>query len=174
MTSAPVRATGDLLASSRLSRALIALLRIGVALLWMQNAAWKTPPDFATLRHFTGWAIEHEVFAPYAWLVEHLVLPNFGFFGWAVLLVEAALGGFLLVGLATRLWALVGIGQTIAIMLATFNEPSEWHWSYLLMVLAHLTIFAVAAGRYVGVDGLLRPGWRRSETSLARWLVRTS
>jgi thiosulfate dehydrogenase [quinone] large subunit len=151
-------------APSRLSRALIAALRIGLALLWMQNAAWKKPPDFDTLRFFTGWAVEHEVFAPYAWLVENLVLPNFGFFGWSVLLVEAALGGFLLVGLATRLWALIGVAQTIAIMLSVYNEPSEWHWSYFLMLLAHLAVFAVAAGRYAGLDARLGWGWPRSGT----------
>jgi thiosulfate dehydrogenase [quinone] large subunit len=76
---------------SRINRALIAIVRIGVGLLWLQNAGWKTPPDFGRgdqsgLYHSTTYAVSHEVFHPYAWLVEHVVLPNFTFFGWMVLL----------------------------------------------------------------------------------------
>lgn len=164
----------DPLAASRLNRALVPVVRVGAALLWIQNAAWKNPPKFEVLREFTGFAVEHKVLPAYAWLVERVVLPNFTIFGWLVLLVESALGAFLLVGLATRFWALVGIVQTIAIALAVLNAPNEWHWSYLLMLLVHIAIFAVAAGRYGGLDGVLRPRWQRSRSRLARLLVRLS
>lgn len=164
----------DTLVLSRLDRGLLAALRIGLALLWFQGASWKTPPDFGALRAWTNNAVEFPVFGPYAWLVEHVVLLNFVFFGWAVLLVEASLGAFLLVGLVTRFWALVGVGQTIAIMLSALNAPHEWAWSYILMLLAHLAVFATAAGRYAGLDAVLRPDWKRSGSRLARLLVRAS
>jgi thiosulfate dehydrogenase [quinone] large subunit len=173
-------AMDDILASSRLNRALIAVLRVGVALLWIQNVSWKDPPAFGEgpspsgLYQFTRYAVEFPVFPPYSWLVEHLVLPNFTFFGWAVLIVESGLGAFLLTGLATRLWALVGIAQTVAIALSVLNAPNEWVWSYLLMLLAHVALFATAAGRYAGLDGLLRPRWAASPSALARLLVRAS
>jgi thiosulfate dehydrogenase [quinone] large subunit len=106
--------------------------------------------------------------------VENVILPNFAFFGWLVLLVEAALGAFLLVGLATRFWAVVGMLQTMAIALSVLNAPNEWEWSYYLMFLAHLAIFAAAAGRVAGVDGLLRARWDRSPRWWARLLTRAS
>jgi len=102
------------------------------------------------------------------------VLPNFTFFGWLVLLVEAALGAFLVIGLATRFWALIGIAQTVVIALSVLNAPHEWYWSYLLMLLVHVALFATAAGRYAGLDGLLRPEWELSRSRTARWLVRAS
>jgi uncharacterized membrane protein YphA (DoxX/SURF4 family) len=111
---------------------------------------------------------------PYAWLMERYVLPNFTFFGWLVLIVEAALGAFLLIGLATRFWALVGIAETVAIALSVLNAPNEWYWSYLLMFLVHLALFATAAGRYAGLDGVLRPKWQESGSWAARVLVRLS
>ncbi|MEO3859870.1 DoxX family protein [Acrocarpospora sp. B8E8] len=155
--------------------ATLAAVRVATALLWIQNAGWKTPgDDFGRtssprgLFLFTGYAVDHPVFPPFAWLVEHVVLPNFLVFGWVVLLVEALLGAFLLVGLATRLWALVGIGQTLAITLSVLNAPHEWHWSYFLMILIHVVLFATAAGRYYGLDGLLRDSWQN------RWLRRMS
>jgi thiosulfate dehydrogenase (quinone) large subunit len=165
---------------SRLNRAVIAIVRVGVGLLWLQNAGWKTPPDFGRgdppdgLYLSTSYAVSHQVFGPYAWLVDRLVLPNFTFFGWMVLLVEASLGAFLLIGLATRFWAVVGMAQTVVIMLSILNAPHEWYWSYLLMLLAHMALFATAAGRYGGLDGLLRPSWHRSRSRFARLLVRVS
>jgi thiosulfate dehydrogenase [quinone] large subunit len=165
---------------SRIDRAVIAMVRIGVALLWLQNLSWKTPPDFGQgdppggLYLSTTYAVSHEVLHPYAWLVERLVVPNFTFFAWMVLLVEASLGAFLLVGLATRFWALVGIAQTVVIMLSVVNSPDEWIWSYLLMLLVHAALFATAAGRYGGLDGVLRPEWQGSQSWLARLLVRAS
>ena len=165
---------------SRVNRALIAVVRIGVGLLWLQNAGWKTPPDFGRgdppngLYLSASYAVSHEVLPPYAWLMNHGVLPNFTFFGWMVLLVEASLGAFLLIGLATRFWAVVGAAQTVVIMLSVLNAPHEWYWSYLLMLLVHLAVFATAAGRYAGLDGLLRPSWQSSRFGWARWLVRAS
>jgi thiosulfate dehydrogenase [quinone] large subunit len=165
---------------SRLNRAVIAIVRIGAGLLWLQNVGWKTPPDFGRgdtpegLYLSTTYAVSHEVFGPYARLVDQLVLPNFTLFAWMVLLVEASLGAFLLIGLVTRFWAVVGMTQTIVIMLSVLNAPHEWYWSYVLMLLVHMALFATAAGRYAGLDGLLRPSWEHSGSLLARWLVRVS
>jgi thiosulfate dehydrogenase (quinone) large subunit len=179
-TDAAVMAAGDPLTSSHVSRSIMAVVRVGVAMLWIQNLGWKGPPTFghdpnpSGLYVFTTYAVEHPVFPPYSWLVEHLILPNFSFFGWGVLLVESALGAFLLIGLATRLWALVGVAQTLAITLSVLNAPNEWPWSYFLMLMVHAVLFATAAGRYGGLDGLLRPRWQTSQTRLARALVRAS
>ena len=165
---------------SRMGGAVIAVVRLGVGLLLMQNVGWKTPPGFGRgdlptwLYHSVSYAVSHEVFHPYAWLVDRLVLPNFAFFGWMVLLVEASLGAFLLIGLTTRFWALIGAAQTVLIMLSVLNAPHEWFWSYVLMLLVHMALFATAAGRYAGLDGLLRPGWQHSPSWWARCLVRAS
>jgi thiosulfate dehydrogenase (quinone) large subunit len=161
------------------TRGAIAAVRVGVALMWIQNAGWKYPPHFGennngALYRFTRFAIDHEVFPPWAWLVENVVLPNYAFFGWATYLLEGALGAFLLVGLATRFWALVGAAQSVVITLTVLNAPNEWHWAYFLMLLVHVALFATAAGRHFGVDGLWRPSWQRSRNPLARTLGRLS
>lgn len=153
---------------------LLGLLRICLALIWIENAGWKKPPAFEALRTYTQLAIDHPVFAPFTWVVSHVVLPHFSFFGWMTLIVEASLGAFLLIGLFTRLVAVVALGQTMAITLSVLHAPHEWEWSYYLMLLAHLAVFATAAGRYWGLDGLLRPIWRNSGHRLAPWLLRIS
>ncbi len=178
-TPSPTTVTAEPLDVGPLSRRLIVGVRIAVALMWIQNLNWKIPPDFgrdrqADLYSYVEEAVRHPVLAPYSWVVEHLVLPNFVFFGWITLLTEFALGVFLLTGLLTRLWALVGIAQSLAIALSVLNVPGEWHWAYYLMIAAHLVLFAVGAGRVGGLDGLYRPLWRRSERLPARWAVLAS
>ncbi len=164
---------------TRASAVMIAALRCGVALMWIQNVAWKVPPDFGRanndgLYFWANKAVEYPVFAPYSTFVDGVVLPNIEIFGWFTLLVEGGLGAFLLIGLATRFWAVIGLGQTLAITLSVLFAPHEWQWSYYLMALAHLAIFATAAGRSYGVDGVLRETWSASSGRLSQLMVRLS
>jgi thiosulfate dehydrogenase (quinone) large subunit len=165
--------------SERASTWTLAAVRIVMGVLWLTNAGWKTPPDFGRsagrgLYRFTSFAVEHEVFAPFAFVVREVVLPNFTVFGWATLLLEAALGAFLLLGLATRLWALIGAGMAAVITLSTLNAPGEWNWGYYMMIAIHLALFASASGRFGGLDGLLRPAWARRDSAWARLMLRAS
>jgi thiosulfate dehydrogenase [quinone] large subunit len=178
---ATTRVSGVTALPERPTRVLVAAIRVAVAFLWIQNSYWKVPPHFGAdrpqpegLYRFTRDAVEHPVFTPYAWLVEHVVLPNFEFFGWLVLLVEVSLGAFLLIGLATRLWALVGLGQSLAIALSVLSTPGEWYWAYYLMIILHVLLFAAAAGRTGGLDGVLRPVWSASAGRLPKLLLRVS
>ena len=140
----------------------MAAIRIGVGVLWLTNTNWKTPPDFGQaggggLYGYTRDAVDHSVFAPYSWIVEHGVLPNFRAFGWMVLLLEASLAAFLLLGLTTRFWALLSAVQAAAVGLSVGLSPGEWPWSYYLMVMVSVSLWATAAGRTWGLDGVLRP-----------------
>ncbi|URM98197.1 hypothetical protein LUW76_29660 [Actinomadura madurae] len=80
----------------------------------------------------------------------------------------------MLVGLLTRFWAVVGVGQSLVITLSVLYAPNEWHWSYFLMLLSHVALLATAAGRAYGIDALWRPVWQRSDSPVARILVRMS
>ena len=170
---------GEELDGGRGPRIVLAGVRIALGLLWIQAAGWKTPPDFGRengsgLFRFATYAVEYPVFPPFSWLMENLVLPNFVLFGYLTLLLEASIGAFLLVGLATRFWAVLGIVQTGAITLSVLNAPHEWPWTYYLMLAAHVVILATAAGRTAGMDGLLRPVWRRSSGRVAALLLKAS
>ena len=162
----------------RAARLTLAAVRVMLALLWMQGAGWKNPSRFGTsggfFYDFTANAVTHEVFAPWAWIVDRLILPNWTVFAWSAFLIEVLLAVFLLIGLATRLWALVGAAQSLAILLSVANTPDEWGWSYWLMIAAHLAVWATAAGRWCGIDGVLRPSWATSEGTFARLMLRMS
>lgn len=154
------------------SSALTLGLRLTAGLLWLSNVGWKVPPDFGRsedgcsgLCRFVDEGAENGVIAPWSWLMENVVAPNLTLFGYLTLLTEFTLAVLLLSGTLTRLAALVGVGQSLAIGLSVANAEGEWYWSYLLMIALHVAIFALAAGRVYGVDARLR---QRPERP--RWL----
>lgn len=163
----------------RTSRVIVAAARIVVGLLWMSNAGWKVPPAFGErgnreLYRFTAAAVDDPVFPPFSFVVERVVLPNFRFFGWLVLVVEVCLGAFLTFGLATRFWAVVGTVQAVFIALSVLRLRGEWPWAYYLMIIANLLMFATAAGRWAGIDGVVRPRLSRDGGRLERFLLKVS
>ncbi len=134
-------------------------------MLWLYNVSWKRPPDFGQdsgsgLYGYTRDAVDHPVFPPYSWLVEHAVLPHFTVFGWMVLVVETLLAVLLLTGTLVRLAALLGVGQSLAIGLSVAQTPGEWPWSYWMMVGIHVVLLLTASGRVAAVDAV-----RRGESS---------
>lgn len=137
----------------------LTVLRIVAGLLWLAHVWWKVPPDFGEDRRTGLWfwthlAVDHPVFPPYSWLVEHLVLPNFTPFGWLVLAVETVVPVLLLTGTAVRLAALVGIGQSLAIGMSVAQAPNEWPWAYAMMLSIHLVLLLAPSARYAAVDAV--------------------
>ncbi len=154
------------------SPALTLGLRLTAGLLWLSNVGWKVPPEFGRsengcsgLCQFVDEGAENGVIAPWSWLMDNVVAPNLSLFGYLTLLTEFTLAVLLISGTLTRLAALVGVGQSLAIGLSVANAAGEWYWSYLLMIALHVAIFALAAGRVYGVDARLRQ--RRDRP---RWL----
>jgi hypothetical protein len=101
-----------------------------------------------------GWAAKLN-----AVFLEGFVEPNIRWFGWFIWGAEAFIFLSLFLGLFSRLGGLVAIlisGQ-LALGLAGISNPYEWEWSYNLMVLLSLVMFAFAPGRVFGLDAWLRP-----------------
>ncbi len=87
-------------------------------------------------------------------LVNDVILANWGVFQWVITFVELGVGALLILGLATRGAALVGLGQQLFLQLVylssgrwTFEQPHEW---VPLLILA-----LVPAGRVWGLDARL-------------------
>ncbi len=82
------------------------------------------------------------------------MLENWAFFGWAVTLTELVVGALLVVGLASRGAALVGLGFALSLALVyassdrwVFEQPHE----YVPMII----LAVVPSGRVWGLDGRL-------------------
>lgn len=141
------------------SRSGLAAVRVVLGLMWLDKVGARVPPDFAGLTSSIGAGDLGSGSDPLARLVRSVVTPNVELLGWIVLSIEVALGVFLILGLTTRLWAGIGVIQSLVIFAAVAGSTRVWTWTYILMAAAHVAVLASAAGRSFGLDGLLRPGW---------------
>jgi thiosulfate dehydrogenase (quinone) large subunit len=154
----------------------LGLARITVGLLWLANIHWKVPSDFGEasgggLLKYSESVNRNSPFAPFTWVTEEIILPNFGFFGWFTLVIETALAMLLIIGYRTRLAALAGAAMSIPIALSVlyYDRADEWSWAYILMFAAHIMVWASDAGAHLGVDGVLR----RRDPNAARRAITT-
>jgi uncharacterized membrane protein YphA (DoxX/SURF4 family) len=93
-----------------------------------------------------------------ALVLDNFLIPYIGVAGWLVWLAELWIVVSMLLGFFTRLGALVAIGVSLQLYigLANIPRPFEWEWSYGTIILLSIALLGMAAGRFLGVDGLLR------------------
>ena len=138
----------------------LALLRIGYGLLWLKEATWKKLPDFGMragdgLWYWTNEMVKYSAAAPHKYFVEHVVIPNFIFFGYMTLATELFIGFSMLLGAFTRLGALAALMMALNITTGLIRHPAEWPSAYLMLIGYSLLFLSFRAGRRLGVDALL-------------------
>jgi thiosulfate dehydrogenase [quinone] large subunit len=149
----------------RIRGGILGVGRIVLGLMWLANLHWKVPPGFGQssgggLYKYSESVTRHSTFAPFTWVTEEIVLPNFAVFGWLTVVAETVIAVLLIVGYRTKLAALAGAAMSIPIFLSVvyYDRADEWSWAYFLMIAAHLLVYASDAGAHLGLDGVLRRG----------------
>jgi uncharacterized membrane protein YphA (DoxX/SURF4 family) len=132
-------------------------LRVLMGVLWLDNLTWKLPPDFGRhdprgLLYSFHQAEHHAISEPLRRFIAHVVIPHFTLFGWEVFAVEAVAGVLLLLGWRTRLGALVGLVQSIAITVLTVRAPDQWAWGFGLFVAVSLVLVVAPGNRLLSLD----------------------
>ena len=91
--------------------------------------------------------------------LDNVAIPNVRWFGYIVWGMEAFIFISLFFGVFSRLGGLVAIAQSAQLMigLAGISDPSEWEWTYNLMVVASFVTFAFPVGRAFGLDTFIHP-----------------
>ncbi len=97
-------------------------------------------------------------------VVNDVVLPNWGFFGWVVTVVELGAGALLILGLATRGAALVALGQQLFLALV-YASSNRWLFEQPHEYVPLFILAAVPAGRVWGLDAWIT----RTRPALRRW-----
>ena len=95
--------------------------------------------------------------------VNDVVLANWGIFQWLVVLIELGAGGLLMLGLATRLGALVGLGQQLFLALV-YVSSNRWLFEQPHEYVPLIVLAIVPVGRLWGLDARLvrdTPAFRR-------------
>lgn len=84
-------------------------------------------------------------------LVNNVVLEHWGFFQWLVTATEVAIGAMLILGLATRLSALIDLGQQL-FLAAVYFSSNRWMFEQPHEYVPLVVLAIVPAGRIWGVD----------------------
>ena len=98
------------------------------------------------------------------WFVNNVVLANWGLFQWVVVFVEVGAGLLLVLGLATRGAALVGLGQQLFLALV-YVSSNRWMFEQPHEYVPLIVLAIVPAGRVWGLDTRLV----RNNPTLRRW-----
>lgn len=89
--------------------------------------------------------------------VNTVVLANWGVFQWVVVLIEVGAGLLLVLGLATRGAALIGLGQQLFLALV-YASSNRWMFEQPHEYVPLLVLALVPAGRMWGLDARLVRG----------------
>jgi uncharacterized membrane protein YphA (DoxX/SURF4 family) len=140
----------------------LAGLRIFTGVLWLANLAWKLPPDFGKddpegLLYSFELAGGDAVLGFLRDLMSDVVIPNFTVFASLVFAVELVAGVLLTAGVLTRIGALIGTVQAIVITLLVVQAPSEWFWTYAMLIVLNLVCLVADTDERLS----LRPALRR-------------
>ena len=97
-------------------------------------------------------------------LVNDVIIPNWGFFQWVITAFELGVGALLILGLATRGAALLGLGQQL-FLAAVYFSSNRWMFEQPHEYVPLFILAVVPAGRAWGLDALIT----RLRPRLARW-----
>ena len=131
-------------------------LRVLMGAMWWQQTLWKIPPNFDGLKFWMQQEADHAAIALQGALVRDVVLPNLAAFGPLVYLVEVAIGVSLLLGLFSRVGALLGLLMGLNLWLGLYSADHEWPWTYMFLVMIQAWFVIDPPGRVLGADLLLR------------------
>jgi uncharacterized membrane protein YphA (DoxX/SURF4 family) len=132
------------------------LLRLIVGIMWWQQSLWKVPPNYDGLIYWMKQMVDHASIQLQGQLVRDMVLPNIGLFGPLVYGLEVLIGVSLMLGLATRIGAGLGVLMALNLWLGLYSAPGEWPWTYGFLVIIQLLFVVDPPGRSLGVDVVLR------------------
>jgi thiosulfate dehydrogenase [quinone] large subunit len=134
------------------------------------------PPGFAGLHKYVVEEGTYTFLPGYAWLIQHVFLPNFLLLGAFTWIAELVVALCLLFGTFSRFGAILATVLAVQLYVGLAYAPGEWYWTYGMLVLLGLALAAVPTGRRLGVDQWLAPqleaAAQRSRTArFVRWFA---
>jgi hypothetical protein len=138
----------------------LAGVRVFMGVLWLANLLWKLPPDFGKgdywgLPRAFRIAREHAFSSPLRSFADDVLIPHTTAFGWVIFFAGLLTGLSLVLGLATRAGAALGLVQAIAITLLVANAPGEWLFGYLMFILLSALLLLLPVSRRLSFDDAL-------------------
>ncbi len=88
---------------------------------------------------------------PIGWITNEVLLPNFGFFGWALTVVELTAGLLLILGLLPRVGALIVLGEVVFLFFV-YLSSGRWLPEQFILLVPVIVLAVVPSGYAWGLD----------------------
>ncbi len=131
------------------------LTRVLIGALWWQQSLWKQPPSYGGLLYWMQEMVKWSSTELQRHFVQDVVIPHFYFFAPQVYMAEVLIAVTLILGLFSRLGALVGTLMAINLWLGLYRSPAEWPWTYFFLIVIQITLLVQRPGRSLGLDAIL-------------------
>jgi uncharacterized membrane protein YphA (DoxX/SURF4 family) len=128
------------------------LMRLLVGTMWWQQSLWKLPPNYDGLLYWMKQIVVHASIPLQALMVDRFVVPNIAITGPLVYLTEVLIGVSLMLGVMTRLFAVVGLLMALNLWAGLYSAPNEWPWTYGYLIVIQGLFVLDPPGRYLGWD----------------------
>ena len=135
----------------------ILAMRLLAGGMWFQGTIWKLPlPVSGGFSYWLAQEGKYSAIPLYSALVRDILVPNIALLQTPVYLLEIFFTVTLTVGFSVRLSGILAALFTIQLWIGLYNDPTEWPWTYVAIIIAHGMFAAFEAGRCLGLDSLLR------------------
>jgi uncharacterized membrane protein YphA (DoxX/SURF4 family) len=140
------------------------LVRFLIGAMWWQQSVWKAPPDFTGLHYWMEEMVKWASTPLQQWFVRDVVLEHYHFFAPQVYILEVLVALSLMIGLLTRLGALLGAVMAANLWLGLYRSPGEWPWSYFFLIIIQIMFLVQRPGRSLGLDAIFLHGRKESRS----------
>jgi uncharacterized membrane protein YphA (DoxX/SURF4 family) len=130
--------------------------RFVIGAMWWQQSVWKAPPDFTGLHYWMEQMVKWASTGLQQSFVKDVVLQHYHFFAPQVYAFEVLIAASLMIGLFTRLGALLGALMACNLWLGLYRSPGEWPWAYFFLMVIQIMFLVQRPGLSLGLDAILR------------------
>jgi hypothetical protein len=150
----------------------IFFMRLMIGIMWYQGSLWKLPLPVSG--GFAGWTAslgENAAFEFHRWIAKNIFVPLLPVIDPLVYLTELSLAVAFMLGFLVRGMGTIGMLFVAHLWLGLYRLQGEWPWQYIFLIFVQGFFVLDAAGRSLGLDGILgraQVGAAQSSGRLAR------
>jgi uncharacterized membrane protein YphA (DoxX/SURF4 family) len=127
---------------------------LGAAMFYV-GSLWKLPlPVSAGFQSWTENCVKYSSWQVHAdmmqFFLDHIVIV-----GPLVYMLEVAFAASLMLGLMVRLSGVVAALFIFNLMIGLYNDPTEWVWTYVGLIITFAMFAVTQAGRSLGLDNVI-------------------
>jgi uncharacterized membrane protein YphA (DoxX/SURF4 family) len=130
-------------------------MRVVTAGMWYLGTLWKLPlPVSGGFKYWMEQSVKFSSFHLHAEIMQ-VFLDHIGIVQPLVYLLEIFFTASLMLGFMVRLSGILAALFTFNLLIGLYNDPTEWPWTYVGIIIAHGMFAATQAGRSFGLDNLV-------------------